>query len=143
METTALATILAVISAHGCHVESVWPDGGSLSWFPLARVEIVALAKDGSTFVSLWEYGYIDSEFAVHTHKIVRWSSDDPQMEVELIDDRGRWWRIMALVPGQDVDALAQWQEWLAYRAANAERLAVIDAAVRQLQLEQAETWPE
>ncbi|OPZ85971.1 MAG: hypothetical protein BWY76_01170 [bacterium ADurb.Bin429] len=39
METTSLATILATISAHGCHVESVWPDGFYLPWWTLARVE--------------------------------------------------------------------------------------------------------
>jgi len=131
MNNAALAALLATISEHGCHVESVWPDGFYLPWFPVAHVEIIAPAEDGGTFVSLWKYGYVSSAFAAHTHKIVRWASGDPEMEVELIDDRGRLWRIMALVPGQDVFAIAQWQEWLAYRAANAERLAVIDAAVR------------
>ncbi len=103
----------------------------------------MAPAEDGGIFVSLWSLGYQDDPRGVHTHKIVRWSSEDPSMDVDLIDDRGRRWHVESLVPGQDILAMAQCQEWLAYQAVHAERLAVIDAAARQLQVDKMETWPE
>lgn len=142
MKTASLATILATISEHGCQVESVWPDGRYTSWWTLARIEVIT-EDETVAFVSLWDMGYDENPYGVHTLKIVHIASEDWELEVEMVDDKGRWWRVAAIVAGQDVHAERQWKLWQQFAAEHTERLARIDAEVRGNLRCDIETWPE
>ena len=137
-----LADALKNIAKNGCQIETVWPDGRYISPWTLARIEVIE-ERDGAVFVSLWDLGYYENPYGIHSLKVVHWSSDDWELEVEMVDDKGRWWRVFAIVAIQDIDAARQWRTWQSYAAENTTRLADIDEEVREEMRRRVETWPE
>ncbi len=144
MTIEQLNETLAYLNTHGSWLGIFWPDGDYTRIGVQARLEIPRIATDSSAiWVTLWSVGYQEGWQYVHTIKLVRWSSDDPPFELDLVDDRGRQFHIEAIEPYTEPHEAAVWQAWQAYRAQEPTRFAEIDASLRAEHQQIAETWPE
>lgn len=136
--------LLDLFNVRGCWLGIYWPDGDYTQMGVQARVEIPRIATDGhACWVTFWSVGYQQGWQYVHTIKVVRWSSDDPSMELDLVDDRGRQFHLEAIEPYTEPDEAATWQQWLTYRESEADMVARTDAALRAEHEAFAENWPE
>ncbi|MHB9131156.1 MAG: hypothetical protein ACYDBB_08710 [Armatimonadota bacterium] len=136
--------ILAHLNTQGSWLGIFWPDGDYTRIGVMARIDIIRVAPDGQAlWVTLWCVGYDAGWQYVHTLKVVRWTSDDPPHELDLVDDRGRQCHIEAIEPGTEPEEAATWQDWQQYRAQQTSMFAQIDERFRAEHQHIADTWLE
>jgi len=144
MTLEALKTVLEHLNTVGCWLGIFWPDGDYTRLGVQARLEITRVADDAAAvWVTLWSVGYQEGWQFVHTINVVRWSSDDPPLEIDLVDERGRQFHIEAIEPITEPDEAAVWQAWQAFRDREQALFASIDAALHEEHRQIAATWPE
>ncbi|HEY3378153.1 MAG TPA: hypothetical protein VGL77_11735 [Armatimonadota bacterium] len=143
MTVEQLQIIIDYLNTQGSWLGIFWPDDDYTRIGVQARVEITRVAPDvKSLWVTLWSVGYQEGRHYVHTLNVVRWTSDDPPHELDLVDDRGRQFHLEAIEPMSEPDEAATWQAWQQYRAQEAARFAVIDDSLRAEHRHIAATWP-
>lgn len=144
MTLEALKNVLEHLSTVGCWLGIYWPDGDYTRIGVQARLEITRVADDATAvWVTLWSVGYQEGWQFVHTIKVVRWSSDDPPLEIDLVDERGRQLHIEAIEPFTEPNEAAVRQAWLAYRECEQVLFESIDATLSEEHRQIAATWPE
>lgn len=84
--------------------------------------------------------GYNNGWQYAHTIKVVDWSQDDTYL-IDLTDDRGRRFHIELLFPTQDIELVADWENWLRYKAENKALFEQIDADLLEEHILIAEEW--
>ncbi len=100
----------------------------------------------GSDFWLLWKSaGYNNGWQYAHTVKIVKVRVRD-RLEgcwliVDLTDDLGRRMHVELIEPISEPDYAADWKQWQAYKAENAEMFARIDERLMTEHLRIAEEW--
>ena len=143
MKATQMQAIFDRFNTQGSWAALYWPDGDYTRLGVQAHWEIARVGEDGACWITHRAVGYQQGWQFVHTLKIVRAASEDPPYELDLVDDRGRQLHVEAIEPHTEPDETALWQEWLAYREANAALFAQIDRQLRAEHRHIAETWPE
>ena len=144
MTIEALQQVFSHLNEAGCWLGIYWPDGDYTRIGVQARLEITHVADDAAAvWVTLWSVGYQEGWQFVHTIKVVRWSSDDPPLEIDLVDERGRQCHIEAIEPITEPDEAAIWQAWQAFREHEQALFTDIDAVFREEHRQIAATWPE
>lgn len=84
--------------------------------------------------------GYNNGFQYAHTIKVVDWSQEDTYL-LDLTDDLGRRFHIELLFPTLDVDMVADWKDWQAYKRQNQDRFQQIDAELLEEHIRIAEEW--
>lgn len=144
MTITALQQIFDHLNEAGCWLGIYWPDGDYTRIGVQAHFEITRVTNDETAvWVTLWSVGYQEGWQYVHTIKVVRRSSDDPPLEIDLVDERGRQFHIEAIEETTEPDEAAVWQAWKTFREHEQALFASIDATLREEHLQIAASWPE
>ena len=144
MTLEELTHVFDHLNQTGCWLGIFWPDGDYTRIGVQARIENTRVADDGAAvWVTLWSVGYQEGWQYVHTVKVVRWSSDDAPLEIDLVDEMGRQLHIEAIEPYTEPNEAAVWQEWQVYYRREQTLFAQIDATLREEHRQIAATWPE
>jgi len=144
MTYAQMEEICVHLNTQGSWLGIFWPDGDYTRIGVQARIEITRVAPDGQAlWATLWSVGYDAGWQYVHTIKVVRWSSDDPPHELDLVDDRGRQFHLEAIEPGTEPEEAATWQAWQQYHVQEVTRFTEIDENLRAEHRHIADSWPE
>ena len=84
--------------------------------------------------------GYHEGFQYSHTHKIVRWASED-SYELDLEDDRGWQYHIELIFPELQPHHIAHWRKWEVYKARNRKGLERVARQLLEEHTEIARNW--
>lgn len=84
--------------------------------------------------------GYNNGWQYAHTIKVVDWGQEDGYL-IDLTDDRGRRFHIELLFPTQNVELIADWEDWQHYKSENKAVFEQIDAQLLEEHVRIAEEW--
>jgi len=117
---------------------------GLIDSYMITRVAPHFDAVGSVTKTDLWllfkSAGYNNGWQYAHTIKVVDWSQEDGYL-IDLMDDRGRKFHVELLFPTQDVEMVADWEDWQLYKSENKAVFEQIDADLLEEHTRIAEEW--